>query len=238
MRVNRFLRDFDFLRSVLVSHDKDLIAQIRTVLKLREGSLVSLTDGKGKEADALLASVSAREVVFEMKGAVRSVSRRTTCRLYCALIKHDRFEYVVQKATEIGVAEIVPVITQHTVKRHARAERLTTIAREAVEQSGQAWLPLVREPIALLSALKEIGSRGTTGVFCDIGGEDIFSVMSSLNIKDVSLFIGPEGGWDDEERSAAREAHCRFASLGDTVLRADTAAVAAVFTACNYRPLA
>ncbi|MBI4250762.1 16S rRNA (uracil(1498)-N(3))-methyltransferase [Candidatus Uhrbacteria bacterium] len=234
MRVDRFLRDFDFSRPVLVSHDKDLIAQIRTVLKLRVGSLISLTDGEGKEGDALLKSISAREAVFEMEGPVHTVSRRTTCRLYCALIKHDRFEYVVQKATEIGISEIVPVITQRTVKRHARTERLITIAREAVEQSGQAWMPLMREPIILLSALKEVESQGGAGVFCDVGGENIFSVMDSLNGQNISLFIGPEGGWDNEERSAAHAANCRFASLGDTVLRADTAAVAAAFTACNY----
>ncbi|MBI2483803.1 16S rRNA (uracil(1498)-N(3))-methyltransferase [Candidatus Uhrbacteria bacterium] len=234
MRRNRFLRDFDISLRTIVSDDRELVSQIRTILKLPIGEHVTLTDGAGREIDAAIQSLSSNKVVFERTSEVRVIDTGFPCVLYCAIIKHDRFEYVVQKATEIGVTEIVPIMSSRTVKRHVRTARLAAIAREAVEQSGQAWMPLIREPITFVSALHEASDRGGGVVFCDPAGKDIFLHAELLSNKKISLLIGPEGGWDDHERVAAREAHLSSASLGNTTLRADTAAIVAVFIARNY----
>lgn len=235
MRLNRFLRDFDFSRDTIVSDDRDLVMQIRSVLKLATGDPVALTDGEGNEVDAVIQSVSATKIVFEKNSEVRTIAVGPSCTLYCALIKNDRFEYIAQKATEIGVAEIVPVVTRRTVKQRVRVDRLATIAREAVEQSGRVWMPRIKESITFALALREVSDRGGAAVFCDPGGDTIFSVIDSLSGKEISLFIGPEGGWDDEERMAASDAKCKFASLGNSILRSDTAAIVATFVALQYR---
>lgn len=236
MRKNRFLRNFDLSHDTIVSYDRDLVSQIRSVLKVAYGEIVTLTDGNGKEVDVAVKTYSSGEVVFQRQGEIRTVDQGRRCTLYCAIIKNDRFEYVVQKVTEIGVSEIIPVITHHTVKQRVRPDRLRVIAREAVEQSGQAWMPLISEPITLTRALHHAHSLGGSMIFCDQGGKDIFSIADSLEGRHLSLFIGPEGGWDDEERRAAREIGARSVGLGENILRADTAAIAAAFVAKNYLP--
>ena len=176
------------------------------------------------DEDGLLAEV------LETAGADREPSARVT--LYCAVVKKENFELIVQKATEIGVAEIVPVISRRTVKLSVRMERSRTIAREAAEQSGRNSLPTLAEPCDLAAALRSAAANGRNWFFDPAGDALSPADLAVTEQRRLGIFIGPEGGWDPEELAAARRAGCRAANLGRLVLRAETAAIAACYLAC------
>ncbi len=153
--------------------------------------------------------------------------------LYLALVKFDRFEWAVEKATELGAERIVPVETARSEKGLERAaakrvERWRKIARESAQQSRRARLPVIDEPAPLAAVLSAGGLRyfldeqpGALPLLAALPGE-----RSAADL--ISLLIGPEGGWTDAERAAAAEAGWTPAGLGPTVLRAETAAAAAL----------
>ena len=153
--------------------------------------------------------------------------------LFAALIKFERFEWLIEKATELGVSEITPVQTERSEKglEAAAAKRVTRwqrIAREASEQSRRARLPIIESPIDLAEtlrmeadhryALDEAEARPILSVFpdaCPPGDR-------------AALLVGPEGGWTERERTAIAAAGWTAASLGNNILRAETAAIAAL----------
>ena len=147
--------------------------------------------------------------------------------LYCAILKRENFELVVQKATEIGVREIVPLITQRTVKLDIKEERLRKIITEAAEQSGRGRVPMLRQAMSFADALAD-AQRNDANFFFDIS--DV--IVEEGAIGDAmrrGLFVGPEGGWSYEEVLAARAAGCHIISLGALTFRAETAAIIASY---------
>jgi 16S rRNA (uracil1498-N3)-methyltransferase len=138
-------------------------------------------------------------------------------------LKRENFEWLVQKATECGIHYIVPILTRRTVKQGLKLERLREIAREAAEQSGRGRVPGIGEPMPFAEALDAATKAGAT-YFFDVGGK-----RYTGSGERASLFIGPEGGWDPEERALAIESRAMIADLGPRVLRAETAATIASF---------
>lgn len=199
---------------------------MKDVLKLRVGERVVLCDGRGTEADGTIAAFSKTGVdidIMERRANANEPGRRVI--LYCAVIKRELFDFVVQKATEAGVAEIVPVTTRRTVKQGLKRERLVTIMREAAEQSGRGVLPVLHDVMALEEAIADAG-RNETNVVADAGGSDIRSVKP---VDRIGVFIGPEGGWESEEVRMMKEHGFPVVSFGKTTLRAETAALIGVY---------
>ena len=225
MKRHRFIGPFDLTQTSLRLFEKELVRQISLVLKLKPGEEIVLSDGKGKEAVVRLTTVEKKEVTGEiierMKNTNESMRHVT---LYCAVLKRENFELVVQKATEVGVAEIVPIITRRTVKTGLKLERLRQIAKEAAEQSGRGVVPVVHEAIGFEEAIEEAKKLGHV-FFLDISGSVIPVKTGIQPNKEVALFVGPEGGWDPDEVAQAKRAGFTSASLGKLVLRAETAAV-------------
>ena len=149
--------------------------------------------------------------------------------LFLSLIKKDNFELVVQKATELGVHAIVPILGEHSEKKGLNEERLHKIAIEASEQCGRGDIPHLC-PITTLKEALETTSDTTSTFVLQMGGlsfsdkklQDILKKSSSINI-----FIGPEGGWSENEIETFKHKKLSFVSLGDTVLRAETAGITA-----------
>jgi len=151
--------------------------------------------------------------------------------LFAALIKFDRFELLIEKATELGAERLTPVETERTEKglRQAAGKRLsrwTRIAREASEQSRRAYLPEIDPPTDLAEALTAV--KGLRYVLEEAGAKAILSALPVTRCAEdtVSLLVGPEGGWTDRERAAIRDAGWTAISLGNNILRAETAAIA------------
>jgi 16S rRNA (uracil1498-N3)-methyltransferase len=152
-----------------------------------------------------------------------------------AIFKFDRLEWAIEKLTELGIARIVPLIAKRTEAHLAkaavkRAERWRRIAHEAAQQSRRTAPPEIGPPTKLKNALELPGKRL---VLSEFGGEPLFS--ASPGSGPLVLAIGPEGGWTEDELRAFEQAGWTAASLGPTILRAETAAIAAAAVALSAR---
>lgn len=230
MRLHRFIGNFDFSNAhgLLEIKDAGMIRQITRVLRMSAGDSVILGDGNGTEVLAEIKKIDRQKIYLMLRKENGTATREErTVTLYSAILKRENFELVVQKATEIGVSEIVPVISERTVKKRVRPERLRDIIREASEQSGRRFVPKIREPILFSQALDEI-ETGDYAVFYDPSGAS-FSAQSLDNTANIRIFIGPEGGWSEKEKAEARAKNCVLLCLGTRTLRAETAAIVGLY---------
>jgi 16S rRNA (uracil1498-N3)-methyltransferase len=216
------------------------------VLRVEPGERYEISDNR----NVFLAEIeTARKerVVFRTLEKLAPPAPEARMVLCAALIKFDRFEWMIEKATELGVARIVPVEaarSEHGLERaaHKRGERWRRIALEASQQSRRAHLPEIDQPIGFREALAISATRHY--VFDENpAAPPLPSMLPSERAAsdEIAMLIGPEGGWTDEERSAfgSDEADPRWTavSLGPTILRTETAAIAALtFVSLSWRP--
>ena len=202
------------------------------VLRAEAGQLYEISDNRS----AYLARVEEARgdrVVFRLVEPLESTPPPVRITLCAALIKFDRFEWIVEKATELGVERILPVETARSEKglfeaAAKRRERWLRIARESSQQARRTWLPEVLPAVPF-----EAGLKTEAGYRCFLEESVAPPILETLPqpraaTDRVALLIGPEGGWTDSERYLASSAGWRAASLGPGVLRAETAAVAAL----------
>ncbi len=230
MKLHRFFGNFDLAGRTVRIADAEMVNQFRNVLKLGVGEMVVLCDGKGNEGIGTILKIHKDAVdvgVSEVRENTNEPERRVT--LYMALLKRENFELAVQKATELGVTRIVPMITARTVKLDFKRERAEKIAKEAAEQSGRGIIPEIAEIAKYPEALASVMESGLS-VFFDPSGVPCNTLKNQLAaVQQVGIFIGPEGGWDEKEIALAREKGCVIASLGTLILRGETAAIVAVY---------
>lgn len=203
---------------------------LRNVLRLSEGDGVLAFNGRDGEWTARLVEVAKKRVRAEAIGLARPQTPQARLRWLFAPLKHARLDYMVQKAVEMGVSRISPVITRRTQVARVNLERMRANAIEAAEQCGVLSAPEIDEPVSLEAALAAWPEHEPL-VFCDedAAGEDPLGPLKSLSGKPLALLIGPEGGFDPAERKTllALPQTVRI-GLGPRILRADTAAVAAL----------
>jgi 16S rRNA (uracil1498-N3)-methyltransferase len=206
----------------------------REVLRLRAGAAVRVFDGAGAEFDALLDEVSRRTVSARLGHRVEP-RPESTLRLVLAVspLKGDRMELVVQKATELGVAELWPVVTDRTdaaarpALHGSRTERWERVASGAAEQCGRAVVPRVA-PTTTLEGLLARPLDGARVVLLETPGHDALAALPVDPLASILLLVGPAGGFEPAEAGRLGAAGFLPASLGPRILRAETAAVAAV----------
>ena len=205
------------------------------VLRLADGEPVLLFNGRDGEWRANL-RCGRRAVALEVLEQTRPQTAAGDLEYLFAPLKHARLDYMVQKAVEIGASRLVPVLTRHTQTRRVNLERMRANAIEAAEQCGILNLPQIGAPVAL----DEFVAGWTPTrllVFCDEDAETADPVAALAPARSgglmgalpVSLLVGPEGGFAEDERKALRELpNAIRLALGPRILRADTAAVAAL----------
>jgi 16S rRNA (uracil1498-N3)-methyltransferase len=204
---------------------------VKNILRLRAGDKIVPCDGKLNEAQGIIDSFQNQEVEVIIKKAVKNVSEpNVRLTVYCSILKRENFEPAVQKLTEIGAAKIVPIIAENTVKQGIKAERLEAIIKEAAEQSGRGIIPQISGPILLSDAFKQSEDDDARIIF-DISGKQQPSFPEES--KNISVFIGPEGGWDEKEIESARQSGVEVISLGELTLRAETAAIVGSYPALH-----
>lgn len=219
----------------MILHERSLIHQMRDVLKLKAGETIALFNGSARDFAFRIAKISPQAVFGHITGVTenkRDPARQV--RLHQALIKKNNFEWILQKCTELGVKKFIPVISERSIKKGLQRERMEKIMREATEQSGQDKIPGLTEPTAFSEALADI-EAGETVILCDPSGtswevEPPAGGSTSRNLLSpapIHIFIGPEGGFTEKEVNTVREREGIILSLGQRVLRAETAAVAA-----------
>jgi 16S rRNA (uracil1498-N3)-methyltransferase len=219
----------------------ELAQQITRVLRMREGEEFWLLDGGGYEYCTKLVSLGKNEVSGELVTKRRIETEPLhPVDLYLSLLnKPDKFEWALQKCTELGASRFVPIIAERSVPNALSAtkrERWERIIQEAVEQSGRGALPVLEDPIALAEALdaesERMDASGTHVVMMPALGADLSlsDALVDAHSEDgsVSIFIGPEGGFSDDELFAANKLGILLVNLGPRTLRAETAATAAL----------
>ena len=205
------------------------VAQHVRVLRMREGEVITLFDGTGGEVPATLTQIGKRDVLATTSSHVaieRKMQRSVT--LYPSLIANDRFDWLVQKATELGVTAIQPTFSERSQRIpgdvEKRAEHWRGVAIAACEQCGRNQIPKIYAPITLSDALAAMGDQSL--IFLDVDGSTPKSL--STTAASSAVFIGPEGGFSPSELDALRKRCDHRLRLGPTVLRAETAAIASL----------
>lgn len=232
--VRRFFVEPDVLGGSGVTLTGDLAHRLVRVLRYRPGDEVVLTAGGPREYRVRLSAVSAKSVTGDVVGEQDGPAEPTTeVVLYQALIRASRFDFALEKGTEAGVSRFVPVVCARTQghgdeSSSKRAERWWRLIVEAAEQCGRGRLPEIAEPLPFAEALRTApglkvvpweGERGLKLAAYLRGLPEAPAV--------VSLFVGPEGGFTDDEIAAARAAGAALVTLGGRVMRSETAAVIA-----------
>lgn len=217
----------------------DEARHLREVLRLRPGDRVHVFNGVGKEFDCSIEEsrkdTARLKVLTEVTPARPESPLQMT--LAVALLKSDKFDLVVQKATELGVVSIVPVATKLADVRlrddsdaNKRVTRWQRIALEASKQSGRALVPEVVQPISFTKLVQAADfSREQKLMFSEREGQSL-EMNDTLNVeqRQITALVGPEGGWTDEEISMARDSSWSVVTLGGRTLRAETAAITVV----------
>ena len=201
-----------------------------TVLRLKSGTVVGLFNGIDGEWDGELLLEGRKAASIRAIRKVRDQAHLTDLIYLFAPIKRARLDYMVQKATEMGVSELQPVITQHTNTYRLKIDRMRLNAIEAAEQCNQLAVPEVHEPVRLLEILKQ-WPQDRILIFCDeqSGLENPIERLGKVGRAPLAVLTGPEGGFSGDEISLLRSLPFVVPiSLGPRIMRADTAAVAAL----------
>ena len=197
------------------------------VMRVRDGDAVILCDNVTGEWAARVGQVDKRRVDLAVAEKLRAKEEVPDFWLCPALLKKDRFDLVLEKATELGVAEIRPLLMRRCVADKLNLERANTITTEAAEQCARTALPELREPAKLDALLRDWPEDRVLYFADEMGGEpagDAFATSSGA----AAMLIGPEGGFDDAEREMLRShPPVKPISLGPRILRGETAAIAA-----------
>jgi 16S rRNA (uracil1498-N3)-methyltransferase len=199
---------------------------LRNVIRLREGAELLVFDGKSGEWLARVAEIAKKRMTLIIEEHMREPETIPDVWLAFAPLKRAQTDWLVEKATELGAERLLPVITQRTVSERVKLERLEAIAIEAAEQCGRTRLPEISEPMRLNQLLRHREASRALYFADEGGGEwapDAFTPGPSV------ILVGPEGGFTHEERAAIRSAPNSVPiSLGPRILRAETAALAAL----------
>ena len=195
------------------------------VLRLGVGAELLAFDGLSGEWLARISEAAKKRMVLSVERKTREAESIPDVWLAFAPVKRAQTDWLVEKATELGAARLVPVMTHRTVAERVRLDRLESIAIEAAEQCGRTRVPEIVEPMKLARFIEELDPARILYFADETGGEPL---VSALREGPAAILVGPEGGFTDEERAFVRGSRASAISLGPRILRAETAALAAL----------
>lgn len=202
--------------------DSNHIRQWTKVLRFRPGQVVVLFDGKQHDRLYKITDISSMAAHLSMVTQLERKLPKKDIYLLWALLKKDKNDWVLQKATELGVSHFVPLLAARCDKTGFNVDRAHKIIIEAAEQCGRSDIPAVREPMKVESAIEHFKGKVPLLV-CQEGGAE-----TRTNLQSAAILVGPEGGWSDAEKQLFKGVNCSVLNLHDFTLRAETAAVAAI----------
>jgi 16S rRNA (uracil1498-N3)-methyltransferase len=206
--------------------DEDTSKHMISVLRMNKGERVLLTDGKGKKGRAQITDDNRKRCVVEIQSIETEEESAPKVCIAISIIKNaSRFEWFLEKATEIGVNEIIPLLCERTEKEKFRYDRMNGILISAMLQSQQTWLPVLHQPTAFNDVVKS--SLQDQKFIAHCLPEEKHQLSSATNHLPSIILIGPEGDFTEKEIMFALEANFVPVALGDTRLRTETAGIVA-----------
>jgi 16S rRNA (uracil1498-N3)-methyltransferase len=223
MRLHRFyVTDQIGNNSEITIRDSGLYNQLKNVFRFTIGGQVILFDNSGNDYHAMIASLRDGNVVFNI---IRSEENKNIpfreLHLFVSLPKKDKFEWILEKGTELGVTKFIPIVSDRSEKKSFNFDRAQKIVIESSEQAGRATLPEISEIISFEESLQ---NNFVCFAFDPKG--DTFTIEHAQNFSPLGAYVGPEGGWTEREIFLFKKGNIKVYSLGETVLRAETAAIA------------
>lgn len=220
--------------------DRQELHHIRDVMRLEKGTSVCIFDGIGKEYVGDIKEINRNSVIIEIKNCKDYKNKRPfKATLYQAIAKKGKMDSIVEKAVELGVDRIVPIVTERTVvtidkKANIKRGRWSRIARSASKQCGRIRLPAISEISYFNRALIE-SEKSDMVIFAamDRDARPLKEILKGSNPKSVAIFVGPEGDFSQGEIAMARKQGYRICSLGQSVLKVETAAIY-ILSCLNY----
>ncbi|GAA4747247.1 RsmE family RNA methyltransferase [Flavisolibacter ginsenosidimutans] len=214
------------LRDEIIQLDEDTSKHMIGVLRMAKGEEVLLTDGKGKKARAEIIDDNRKRCAVQVQSIETEEESRPNVSIAISIIKNSsRFEWFLEKATEIGVNEIVPLLCERTEKEKFRYDRMQGILSSAMLQSQQTWLPVLHQPTAFNEAVKSSSQEQKFIAHCL--PEKKQQLSSVIPHPSSLILIGPEGDFTEKEISLALENNFLPVALGGTRLRTETAGIVA-----------
>lgn len=233
MRLHRFFvgQKIEIGENITIS-SSELTNQIKNVFRMKAGDRVVLFNGGEYDFECSIVNIDNTmiELMPEESTPCRNIIEKNII-LCASVIKKDNFEFIVEKATELGVSSIVPVISERSEKKLLNIDRLNKIAIEASEQSGRNNIPAISDIKKLADVVEDTARKDMNIVVFHTDPKQEMNNKSSapeLSEDNIAIFIGPEGGWTDDEIDRFHKSGAHFLSLGKGILRAETAAIVAV----------
>jgi 16S rRNA (uracil1498-N3)-methyltransferase len=217
--------------------DPEQVHKISHVLRLKKGAQILVFDAAGMEYLAQVKNADKKSVQILIEQTRETTAEpKIKINLYCGLIKKNRFEIILEKCTEIGVAQFYPIVSERAVVHtESVPQRWKKIIIEAAQQSGRKHIPEIHDPEKLQEILNKFPAGAQIVLASEQGGtKEIAKSIANLKpTENINLFIGPEGGWTSAELEMFDKAGAIKLNLGSRILRAETAAI--VFSAfCIY----
>lgn len=195
------------------------------VLRIKKGESIKIIDGKGFRAEAEVISSQKTDIHYRIIYSELDPPSYPRITVAVGILKNsERYEWMVEKLTEIGVEKIIPLLSERVERKGLNLERLHKKILSAVKQSGKSRIPELTSPISIHELMKKTKNRSFIAYCGSASDKKIFHEVIE-NQKDVTLVIGPEGGFSDDEINFFSEQGCSVVTLGDSRLRTETAAV-------------
>lgn len=232
---HRFFIPPEWLDAALVHLQGETAHQVKNVLRMQAGDQLIVLDNSGLERDVVLTHVGRDRVQGEITASRPAPGEpELQLTLYQATLKAQKFEWVLQKGTEIGIGRFVPTICRRSVVNHQndlakKRLRWQRVIQEAAEQSGRGKLPVLEPAMTLNEAISHAVQAHSLALMPweEAAGPSLKEILTGRSPAAVALLIGPEGGFTAAEASSAREAGVYLVKLGPRILRAETAGLVA-----------
>ncbi len=209
---------------------EEFIHQLTHVLRFKSGDLLHVFNSEVGEYMVSITGFTKKAMNIKLEKEIEDMKSNTGVRITLAmsLIKKDKLELVAEKATELGIETLIPIVTERVIQKNVPNERLLRIAKEAAEQSGRISIPEIRDIEEFKDILKTVKNYDLC-LFGNMEGElsykDISNTFEKDSVKSLLLFIGPEGGWTEGEIELFKTNGVKSISIQKNTLRAETAAI-------------
>lgn len=228
-----FFTEVEIFDKFFVMEGKDA-DHIGKSLRMKKGEQITLVTPEGQQHNCIIEQVESGKVQVQVLESFRCENEpNVEITLYQALPKGDKMEYIVQKSVELGVSKIVPVISARCISRpdekslNKKIQRWQKIAKEAGQQSRRGIVPRVEQAVSFKQAVAHSQCNHQNIIFYECGGEKVGDILKNKP-KTIGIFIGSEGGFEQQEVSMVLESNGKAGTLGKRILRAETAPLAAL----------